>query len=115
MKSLWRIVRFTRELWPYYTGVALFSVLVAATTQVQPLLTKTIVDEITKLVGEQHVQTTVIILAVLGIFLADLGQNLFSNIGGVIGDQLQARLRKTLSERYLRTCLNCHSGTSTQS
>lgn len=24
----------------------------------------------------------------------------FSNIGGVIGDQLQARLRKTLSERY---------------
>ncbi|QQS69564.1 ABC transporter ATP-binding protein [Candidatus Saccharibacteria bacterium] len=100
MKSLWRIVRFTRELWPYYAGVALFSVLVAATTQVQPLLTKIIVDEITKLVGEQHVQTTVIILAVLGIFLADLGQNLFSNIGGVIGDQLQARLRKTLSERY---------------
>lgn len=100
MKSLWRIVRFTRELWPYYAGVALFSVLVAATTQVQPLLTKTIVDEITKLVGEQDVRTTVIILAVLGIFLADLGQNLFSNIGGVIGDQLQARLRKTLSERY---------------
>lgn len=100
MKSLWRIVRFTWELWPYYAGVALFSVLVAATTQVQPLLTKTIVDEITKLVGEQDVRTTVIILAVLGIFLADLGQNLFSNIGGVIGDQLQARLRKTLSERY---------------
>ncbi|MFZ2513638.1 MAG: ABC transporter ATP-binding protein, partial [Candidatus Saccharimonadales bacterium] len=100
MKSLWRIVRFTRELWPYYAGVALFSVLVAATTQVQPLLTKTIVDEITKLVGEQDVRTTVIILAVLGIFLADLGQNLFSNIGGVVGDQLQARLRKTLSERY---------------
>jgi ATP-binding cassette subfamily B protein len=32
--------------------------------------------------------------------VADLGQNLFSNIGGIIGDQLQARLRKTLSERY---------------
>lgn len=93
-------MQFTRELWPYYVGVAAFSMLVAATTQVQPLLTKTIVDEITKLVGEQDVQTTVIILAVLGIFLADLGQNLFSNIGGVIGDQLQARLRKTLSERY---------------
>ncbi|MBP7857734.1 ABC transporter ATP-binding protein [Candidatus Saccharibacteria bacterium] len=105
MKSLWRIVRFTWELWPYYAGVALFSVLVAATTQVQPLLTKSIVDEITKLVGEQDVRTTVIILAVLGIFLADLGQNLFSNIGGVIGDQLQARLRKTLSERYFEHLL----------
>lgn len=93
-------MQFTRELWPYYVGVAAFSVLVAATTQVQPLLTKTIVDEITKLVGSHEVRTHVVILAVLGIFVADLGQNLFSNIGGIIGDQLQARLRKTLSERY---------------
>jgi ATP-binding cassette subfamily B protein len=100
MKSLWRIVQFTRELWPYYVGVAAFSVLVAATTQVQPLLTKTIVDEVTKLVGSHEVRTNVVIWAVLGIFVADLGQNLFSNIGGIIGDQLQARLRKTLSERY---------------
>jgi ATP-binding cassette subfamily B protein len=100
MKSLWRIVQFTKELWPYYVGVAAFSVLVAATTQVQPLLTKAIVDEVTKLVGSHEVRTNVVIWAVLGIFVADLGQNLFSNIGGIIGDQLQARLRKTLSERY---------------
>lgn len=93
-------MQFTRELWPYYVGVAAFSVLVAATTQVQPLLTKTIVDEVTKLVGSHEVRTNVVIWAVLGIFVADLGQNLFSNIGGIIGDQLQARLRKTLSERY---------------
>ncbi|QQS18495.1 hypothetical protein IPL68_08060 [Candidatus Saccharibacteria bacterium] len=88
MKSLFRIVRFTKELWPYYFGVAVFSILVAATTQVQPLLTKTIVDEITKLIGQQDVRTTVVVWAVIGIFLADLGQNIFSNIGGVIGDQL---------------------------
>ena len=93
-------MQFTKELWPYYVGVAAFSVLVAATTQVQPLLTKTIVDEVTKLVGSHEVRTNVVIWAVLGIFVADLGQNLFSNIGGIIGDQLQARLRKTLSERY---------------
>lgn len=93
-------MQFTKELWPYYVGVAAFSVLVAATTQVQPLLTKAIVDEVTKLVGSHEVRTNVVIWAVLGIFVADLGQNLFSNIGGIIGDQLQARLRKTLSERY---------------
>lgn len=100
MKNLVRIVRFTGVLKRYYIGVAVFSVLVALTTQVQPLLTKTIVDEVTKLAGDKSANLSLVIWCVLGIFLADLGQNLFSNIGGVIGDQLQARLRKLLSERY---------------
>ncbi len=106
MKTLWGIVRFTKELRWFYTGVAVFSVLVAAATQVQPLLTKTIVDEVTKLVGEQDVRVVVVAWAVVGIFLADLAQNLFSNIGGVIGDQLQVRLRKILSERYFQHLLH---------
>lgn len=105
MKYLWRIVRFTRELWRYYVGVAVFSVLVAVTTQVQPLLTKVIVDEIAKLVGDNPANVQVVAWAVAGIFLADLGQNLFSNIGGTIGDLLQARLRKTLSRRYFQHLL----------
>lgn len=105
MKTLWRIVRFTKELRWFYAGVAFFSILVAAASQVQPLLTKTIVDEVTKLVGEQDVRVAVVVWAVVGIFLADLAQNVFSNIGGVIGDQLQVRLRKTLSERYFQHLL----------
>ncbi|QQS19705.1 ABC transporter ATP-binding protein [Candidatus Saccharibacteria bacterium] len=105
MKSLWRIVSFTRELRRYYGGVAFFSILVAATTQVQPLLTKTIVDEVTKVLGGVDARISVVVLAVIGIFLADLAQNVFSNIGGVIGDQLQVRLRKTLSERYFQHLL----------
>jgi ATP-binding cassette subfamily B protein len=100
MKSLWRIVQFTSVLRRYYIGVAVFSILVALTTQVQPLLTKTIVDEVTKLAGHHDANLTIVIWCVVGIFLADLGQNIFSNVGGVIGDQLQARLRKLLSERY---------------
>ncbi len=105
MKSLLRIVRFTRELRWFYTGVAVFSVLVAAMTQVQPLLTKTIVDEVTKLVGHEQARVAVVVWAVVGIFLADFAQNVFSNIGGVIGDQLQVRLRKMLSERYFQHLL----------
>lgn len=100
MKSLLRIVKFTGVLRRYYIGVAVFSVLVALTTQVQPLLTKTIVDEVTKLADQGTADLQLVIWCVFGIFLADLCQNIFSNIGGVIGDQLQARLRKLLSERY---------------
>ncbi len=105
MKSLWRIVRFTRELRRYYLGVALFSILVAAMSQVQPLFTKLIVDEVTKLVGHQSANIGLVVFAVLMMFAADVGQTVFSNIGGYIGDQLQARLRKTLSERYFEHLL----------
>ncbi len=106
MRELLRIIRFTSELKRFYYGVAAFSLLVAATTQVQPLLTKIIVDEVTKLVGDQDARTMVVIWAVLGIFLADLLQNVFSNIGGIVGDQLHVRLRKSLSERYFKHLLN---------
>jgi ATP-binding cassette subfamily B protein len=100
VKSLLRIIRFTKDLRRYYWGVAAFSVLVALATQVQPLLTKAIVDEVTKLAGHDTANITLVMWCVAAIFLADVGQNIFSNIGGVIGDQLQARLRKLLSERY---------------
>jgi ATP-binding cassette subfamily B protein len=105
VKSLLRIIRFTSELRWFYAGVALFSVLVAAMTQVQPLLTKVIVDEVSKMVGGHIVPVAIVIWAVIGIFLADFAQNVFSNIGGVIGDQLQVRLRKMLSERYYQHLL----------
>jgi ATP-binding cassette subfamily B protein len=36
----------------------------------------------------------------ISIFLLDLGQNLFSNWGGYIGDQIAVKLNKILSERY---------------
>jgi len=51
MKSLIRIVVVTKELKNLYIGVTVFSILVALANQIQPLLIKTIVDEITQLVG----------------------------------------------------------------
>ncbi|MCA9318242.1 ABC transporter ATP-binding protein [Candidatus Saccharibacteria bacterium] len=105
MKDLWRIITFTKELKKYYIAVAVFSVLVAMTTQVLPLLTKTIIDEVSKLVAHQPAQLSVVVWAVLAIFLADVLQNVFSNIGGYIGDQLQARLRKSLSVHYFQHIL----------
>lgn len=105
MRDLWRIITYTKELKKYYISVAIFSVLVAVTTQVLPLLTKTIIDEVAKLVADQPAQISVVVWAVLAIFLADVLQNVFSNVGGYIGDQLQARLRKLLSVRYFQHML----------
>jgi ATP-binding cassette subfamily B protein len=100
MKSIWRILRFTGSLWRYYVGISVFTVLVAATSQVVPLLTKAAIDEIVKLAGGGHANVTRVAVFALLIFLTDIGQNLFSNIGGYIGDMLAAKQQRLLSNRY---------------
>lgn len=100
MKSIWRIIRFTGELWPFYVAVSAFSILVAAMTQIQPLLLKGAIDEITKLVGGGHADVTKVAILAGLIFLTDVGQTLFSNIGGYIGDVLSAKLQRIMSQRY---------------
>lgn len=105
MRSIWRIIRFTGELWPYYAAVSVFSIFVAAMTQAQPLLLKTAIDEVTQLIkGGQADVTKVAILAIL-IFMTDVGQTVFSNVGGYIGDVLSARLKKLMSQRYFEHLL----------
>lgn len=86
-------------------GVSVFSILVAAASQVQPLLTKTIIDQLTLLTQNGDVNITIVVWCVLGIFAADVAATLFSNIGGYVGDILQSKLRKHLSERYYQHLL----------
>lgn len=110
MKQIWRIVKFTRELWPLYVAVGVFSILVAAAAQVQPLLIRGAIDEITKVV--QGGDARVLFVAVLAIlvFTSDVVETLFSNIGGYIGDVLSARLKKLMSERYYKHLLTLPQG-----
>lgn len=100
MKSIFRIITFTRELWPLYLTVSIFSVLVALLTQAIPLLTKAGIDHITAGLTEGSVSLWPVVIIVLAIFFSDLAQTFLSNIGGYYGDVLAARVRKFLSTRY---------------
>ncbi|HKR81732.1 MAG TPA: ABC transporter ATP-binding protein [Candidatus Saccharimonadales bacterium] len=106
MKELTRIFRFTKSLWPYYVGVSAFSILVAAASQVQPLLTKPAIDEMTKLIGGQHANVKLVAILAILIFAADLAGTLFANIGGFIGDMLSAKLQRFMSLRYYEHLLS---------
>src|SRR5664279_6074371 len=97
MKSIWRIVRFTGSLWRYYLAVSVFTILIAAMSQVVPLLTKAAIDEITKLSTGGHASITRVTVFALLIFLTDIGQTLFSNVGGYYGDILAAKQQRLLS------------------
>jgi len=106
MKHLWRIIKFTRELWPLYAAISFFTVVLAILNQLQPLFTKGAVDQITKLAGGGHADVKLVALFAFLIFLTDLGGTLVSNIGGYIGDIMSVKVSATLSNRYYKHLLS---------
>jgi len=102
MRQIWRIITFTRELWPYYVAVSVFTILLAGMAQLQPLFTKGAVDQITNLLSGGNANVKLVAIFALLIFLTDVGQTIFSNIAGYIGDILSAKLQRTMSERYFK-------------
>jgi ATP-binding cassette subfamily B protein len=105
MKQIWRIIRFTKDLWPYYIAVSIFTILIAVMSQMQPLFTKAAIDQITKITGGGHPNVHLVALFAVLIFLTDFGQTIFSNIAGYIGDILSAKLQRDMSERYFEHLL----------
>jgi ATP-binding cassette subfamily B protein len=106
MRGMFRIFKFTRELWPYYTAISVFTILLSVMTQLQPLFTKAAVDQITRLIGGGHANVKLVALFAILIFLTDVGQTILSNIGGYIGDMMSVRLQKVMSERYYEHVLS---------
>jgi ATP-binding cassette subfamily B protein len=100
VKQIWRIIRFTGSLWRYYVAISVFTILLAGMNQVQPLLTKGAIDQITKLLGGGHADVKLVAIFAFVIFLTDFAATIFSNISGYIGDLLSVKLEKIMSERY---------------
>lgn len=106
MKYLLRILRTTRELWPYYLGIVVCSVLTAATALVAPFIVKTATDTIVAQVsgGQRVALSTILVLATM-LLVADLANTLVSNVGGYLGDVMAVRMRRRLSVDYYRKLL----------
>lgn len=100
MKQIWRIIRFTRQLWPSYILIGVLTILLAVMSQLQPLFTKGAIDQVTNLISGGSANVKLVAIFAVAMFLTDLGQTLLSNVSGYIGDILSARLRRSLSQRY---------------
>jgi len=106
MKNIWRIIRFTSELWRYYLAISIFTILLAAMSQVVPIITKAAIDLITGASGKHsHIDIATIALFAFLIFLTDIGTTFFSNISGYYGDIMSSKLTMILSERYYQHLL----------
>ena len=103
MKYIWRILKFTANLWPYYALVSFLSILISVMNLSMPLLTGWAIDEIRK--GTSANVSYVVWLAI-GIFVLDFGGTIISNINGYWGDLMSAKLQKILSTKYYAHLLN---------
>lgn len=99
MKSIGRIFKFARHLWPYYVGVSVASVVMALLNQVQPILTKEAIDRLPSVVGGQaDLKPVLLIIGV--IFASTVLATLISNVAGYYGDIMGVKLRYFLSVKY---------------
>ncbi len=99
MKDIIKILKVGNSLWKSYILVSVLTVMLSLLTILQPLLAGKAIDQIQK--GTSGSVSYALTLAFL-IFLLDLGQNLFSNWGGYVGDLIAVKLNKLLSENYYR-------------
>ncbi|MET0779673.1 MAG: ABC transporter ATP-binding protein [Candidatus Saccharimonadales bacterium] len=106
MKDIWRILTFTKSLWRQYALISLFTILLAAMSQLVPLFTKGAIDEISKVGHNAHPDVTRVAIFAILIFLTDFGQTLLSNVGGYIGDIMSVKLQQLLSQRYYQHVLS---------
>lgn len=106
MKYIWRIIKFTGSLWRYYVIVGAFTIFLAALGQLQPLFTKGAVDQITNIISGGQANVALVAFFAAAIFLTDMGQIIFGNIGGYLGDMLAIKLKQLMSNRYYEQLMN---------
>lgn len=100
MKQLLKVIGYARNLWPYYVGIVIFSVLMSITALWTPFLIKDATDLIVSSLKAGHADVQGALLVAVWLFVADVANTLFTNWGGYLGDMMSAKLKKQLSERY---------------
>ncbi|WP_297006133.1 ABC transporter ATP-binding protein [uncultured Corynebacterium sp.] len=109
MNSLTRILRSTRQLWPYYVMVIAASTATALLTLASPFLIKAATDVIVDAVGglrDVDDAVTVVVFIALGLFATELAFTVVHNIGGWFGDVMALKMRQLLSDRYFAKLLS---------
>ncbi len=102
MKEIWRIIKYSKQLWPYYLAITIFVVILSVLNLATPFLTKGLVDGLTTHFSGGNVSFSYFVLLLLLILAANVVITLLSNLNGYLGDIMSAKLNNLLSERYFR-------------
>lgn len=100
MKAIWKIIKYSKVLWPYYTAISIFVLILAGLNLVVPFVTKGLVDGIVSKYSGQDVSLQYMGMLVALGGLASVIATLLSNLNGYWGDIMSVKLNSLLSERY---------------
>jgi len=100
MKAIWKIIKYSKVLWPYYTAISIFVLILAGLNLVVPFVTKGLVDGIVSKYSGQDVSLHYMGMLVALGGLASVIATLLSNLNGYWGDIMSVKLNSLLSERY---------------
>ena len=82
MKQLFKLLSYARNLWPYYVGIVIFSILMSVTALALPFLLKEATDLVVDSVTNNRADITGALFIALLLFIFDLANTLFTNWGG---------------------------------
>lgn len=100
MKTLLKVLRYARNLWPYYSGIIFFSILMSLTALATPFIIKAATDLIVESLRVGRADVAGALWLAVALLVVDVLNTLFTNWGGYLGDIMSAKLKKQLSERY---------------
>ena len=100
MRILFRVLKYARNLWPYYMAITIFSVSLSLLALASPFILKAATDLMVASLQSGDVDITGVLWLAGGLLAVDILATLFSNWGGYFGDVMSTRLKKQLSERY---------------
>lgn len=100
MKEIWRIIKYSKQLWPYYVAIAVFVIILSLLNLATPFLIKGLIDGLTTHFSGGTVAFSYFVLLLLLILAANVVITLLSNWNGYLGDMMSVKLNNLLSERY---------------
>ncbi|WP_129360636.1 MULTISPECIES: ABC transporter ATP-binding protein [Micrococcaceae] len=107
MRSIFRIMKATGSLWPFYVGILICSVLTAIASLATPFVLKFATDAVVAALNGHGDSTARIIFTFAGLYLImQLFSTFISNYGGYLGDIMGQRMRSLLSTRYFHKLLS---------
>ncbi len=106
MKPLLRILAVSKNLWPYYLAIIIFSIVIAALGLATPFIIKSATDYIVGAIDTGNAQISTAIWLAVALLVVDLLGTFFTNISGYLGDQMAVRLRAKLSDDYYKHLLS---------
>lgn len=100
MKEIWRIIKYSKKLWPYYLAITVFVVILSLLNLATPFLIKGLIDGLTTHFAGGNVAFSYFVMLLVLILVANVAITLLSNLNGYLGDIMSVKLNNLLSERY---------------